>query len=361
MPLNAVSPVGSTSTSTRPLDLFYRQAAANRRLTPEEEKALAQEFRAARERLWTTLLSEPRWADEVLASALRHLPVECGTTVSAEALAQADRDHDAANAAITFLHEVLGPSDSYRAAVERAAARVKQIRDRFIAANLGLVVVLARRYERGHFTLEDLVQEGNTGLMKAVDRFDAERGFRFSTYAVWWIRHAIGRALSDKSREIRLPVHVAERHQTLLRRRAEFEQAHGRLPTPAELASAMDLPVEKVEDLISVDYIRASTFDRAREGMGPMDVAELPDEVRLETLDAGLDQESFELGLRQSMRGLPEMERDILARRFGLGGGEPMTLREVGEVYGLSRERIRQIQARALEQLRREFARRGLV
>ena len=274
----------------------------------------------------------------------------------AEALATADRDGVAARAVINLLRR----SDADAAYVDRCIdAHSELIRTRcaFVEANLGLVVVVAKRYERGHLGFEDLVQEGNAGLLKAVDRFDPSRGFRFSTYAVWWIRHAIGRALSDKSREIRLPVHVAERQQTVLIRRRRFEAKHGRMPTHAELAAELKWPVDKVVDLLSVEYTRAVGLDRETGVRGPIDVDRFSVDPELPDFDA----EVLRLALRRGLRELSDMEQDILVRRFGLDGAGPMTLREVGLRHNLSRERIRQLQERALAALRRMFGKSGLV
>jgi RNA polymerase primary sigma factor len=274
----------------------------------------------------------------------------------AEVFATADRDGVAARAAL----ELLQHSDADSSYVDRcvdAHDDLMRTRDAFVEANLGLVVVVAKRYERGHLGFEDLVQEGNAGLLKAVDRFDPSRGFRFSTYAVWWIRHAIGRALSDKSREIRLPVHVAERQQTVLTRRRRFESKRGRLPTNEELAAELGWPVEKVADLLSVEYTRAVGIDRETNTRGPIDVDHFAVEPELPDFDA----EVLRLHLQRGLRELPEMEQDILRRRFGLDGEGPMTLREVGLLHNLSRERIRQLQERALGALRRKFRQTGLV
>jgi RNA polymerase primary sigma factor len=240
-----------------------------------------------------------------------------------------------------------------------ASRTLQRARDGFVAANLGLVVTVARRYERRHLGFADLIQEGNTGLIKAVDRFDPERGFRFSTYAVWWIRHAIGRALSDRGREIRLPVHVAERQQSMIRVRNRFELRHGRRPDADDLARVMQLPKAKIEALLAADYARAYTIDRQTRTSAPVEVDTLP--ASLELPEAALDGAAFRAALTHAMDRLSPIQRDVLTRRFGLTGEEPLTLREVGNRYGLSRERIRQIQEAALGVMRREFRRRRLL
>jgi RNA polymerase primary sigma factor len=353
----------------RPLDLYFQDLSGCARLGPSEEHALALELRTAKQALWHAILGAP--LAPVLEVALAHVDRErqpspellaqaekIARDRAAEALAAADRDGTAAAIVLETVVPTMADAAT-RGACETARANLRRIRDRFVAANLGLVVVIARRYERRHLALGDLIQEGNTGLLKAVDRFDPDRGFRFSTYAVWWIRHAIGRALSDKSREIRLPVHVAERQQTVLRARSMLEAREGRVPTVAELAKATGFTEERVADLLSVEYTRATSIQRGTHAMGVVDIDDLAcgSGFEVEALDANV----LELGLRQAMRGLPEIQQDVLRRRFGLSGDEPMTLREVGELHSLSRERIRQLQERALQSLRREFRKRRLL
>jgi RNA polymerase primary sigma factor len=299
-----------------------------------------------------------RWPSAELKALASGQAEKIARDRAAVALAAADRDRVAAMAVLARVIPLHADARTQRSC-ELARAAARRVRDRFVAANLGLVVVIARRYERRHLTLGDPIQEGNTGLLKAVDRYDPDRGFRFSTYAVWWIRHAIGRALSDKSREIRLPVHVAERQQTVLRARTLLEAREGRAPSVAELAKATGFTEERVADLLSVEYTRATTLQRGTHSMGPLDIDDLACGPGFD--DEALDADAYGLGLRQAFRGLPEIQQDVLRRRFGLGGDEPMTLREVGEVHRLSRERIRQLQERALQALRKEFRKRRLV
>src|SRR5690606_20690235 len=161
---------------------------------------------------------------------------------------------------------------------DRRFAALKRVRDAFVAANLALVVVVARRYTHGGLSYLDAVQEGNAGLLKAVDRFDPRRGVRFSTYAVWWIRHSIGRALADRGAEIRLPAHVVERRQLLARTRASFEREHGRPPTPAELAQVVGVSRRKVDHALRAGWERATSFDAHTGHVGPLDVDALPAE-----------------------------------------------------------------------------------
>lgn len=375
-----VLPNRTEPTSTRPLDLYFQELGETKRLTAADELSLAFELRAGRQTLWNTLLDAP--LGEVLETAFalldparrpneqarryaraladRRIREATRSTAREElvlAMVTADRDGLAARAVLEGLRET---SDD-RALLRRcaaASAAVARARNRFVAANLGLVIVLARRYERRHLGLADLIQEGNTGLIKAVDRFDPDRGFRFSTYAVWWIRHAIGRALSDKSREIRLPVHVAERQQTVLRARTQFEAREGRRPTVPELAAQTNFTEDRVADLLSVEYSRATATTKGSHERGLLDVDDIAGDRTLDDID--LDAELFEQCLKHGLDDLPGIQRDVLRQRFGLDGEDPRTLREVGETHALSRERIRQLQVRALETLKRAFERRGL-
>ncbi len=361
----------------RPLDRYFHDLASYERLCPDEEHALALELRAAKQAVWTAILGGPlpavipaakaridadQWPTAEMHAVTRTRgaaeAVKIAREQAAKAMSAADRDGVVAAELLDTVIPAHADEETRRAC-QLARAAYRRVRDRFVAANLGLVVVIARRYERKHLTLADLIQEGNTGLLKAVDRFDPDRGFRFSTYAVWWIRHAIGRALLDKSREIRLPVHVAERQQTVLRARSILEARDGRTPSIAELAAVTGFTEERVADLLSVEYTRATTIQRGTSNMGPIEVDEIPVGPGFD--DEALDADVLGLGLRQAMRRLPEIQQDVLRHRFGLAGDEPMTLREVGELHQLSRERIRQLQERALQSLRREFRRRGLV
>jgi RNA polymerase primary sigma factor len=222
-------------------------------------------------------------------------------------------------------------------------------------------VTMAHRYRRnGRLPLADLIQEGNIGLLTAVDRFDPRKGFRFSTYGSWWIRHAIGRALSDKGRAVRLPVHVVELQHKLARTRRELELQLGRTPERGELAAVLDVPEAKLERLERTLLQQDTSLDvpRGEDGAGsPGGIEVLPDEGP--GADRMLHDGRLDEALQQALSTLRPMEADILRHRFGLDDGNSMTLREVGEMHGLSRERIRQLQERALEKIRLELRHRG--
>ena len=258
------------------------------------------------------------------------------------------------------------PGDSrpfrvYLQGCRRAQQHVRKLTDAFAKANLRLVVSLARRLGHGRLPIQDLIQEGNLGLLKAVERFDHRRGFRFSTYATWWIRHAISRAIYNKSRPVRLPVHVHDVHQKLVRARRNFQTAHGREPSVAELAAATGLPAAKIEKVSRIEFAPIVSLDAPHSRNDDRSAVELLEDEDAPAPGGALEAVELEHGLAHALAGLRPMEADILRRRFGLDGAEPETLREIGERYALSRERIRQLQERAVSHMRDEFSRMQLI
>jgi RNA polymerase primary sigma factor len=239
-----------------------------------------------------------------------------------------------------------GRADGATPAERRAAAAA---RDQFIAANLRLVVSIAKRYQASGYPLVDLVQEGNLGLMRAVEKFDGERGFKFSTYATWWIRQAITRAIADKARQIRVPTHVGDAVASLNRVAAELGSRIGREPTVAELSAASGVSPERIVELRAAVHDVVSLSSPIGEGGELADI--VPDE-RAPT-PAGVAEEHLEQqAILEVLASLTDRERRVLQLRFGLVGGAPRTLEDVGREFDLTRERIRQIEAKALTKLR---------
>jgi RNA polymerase primary sigma factor len=235
-------------------------------------------------------------------------------------------------------------------AVENAHDRMSAEKNRFIEHNLKLVVAIAKDYRNLGLSFPDLIQEGNLGLIRAVEKFDHRRGFKFSTYAVWWIRQALVRAIQNHSRTIRLPSHVHDRLQRSQRVRAELTGKLGREPTPAELAPELGTDTNALEalDLLSREAISLESSvagtEKRLEDFVPDPGSAAPDN--------GLDGERMRSGVGYLIGALTAREQLILRLRYGLGGEEEHTLEQIGQTLGLSRERVRQLEARALKKLR---------
>ncbi|HEV7886491.1 MAG TPA: sigma-70 family RNA polymerase sigma factor [Acidimicrobiales bacterium] len=227
-------------------------------------------------------------------------------------------------------------------------------RRRFIQANLRLVVSIAKRYQSSGLPLLDLVQEGNLGLMRAVEKFEHDRGCKFSTYATWWIRQSITRAIADKARTIRLPVHMLDTTRRVAKAAARITERTGRAATPAEIAVELDVAESAVRQAMNV------VRDPVSINAAVHDDSELGDLLEDRDAEAPFDRVAAELAnleLRQALGTLTDREQEVLHLRFGLAGSEPHTLEDVGRTFRLTRERIRQIEAKALTKLRHPTAR----
>jgi len=378
-------------------------------MSREDELAAANNILALRERLWRTLLGYlpvvlpicelaiellpaeelPKAALTAVQKAARALKgrevqahqraLDAACDALATAMATADIDGVVSDRVLADLNSLEGGQSlglsmkikpprrgslrftRYVTAVQAGHQALWTAKDRFVRANLRLVVSIARRFNHGRLPLHDLIQEGNIGLMKAVDRFDPRRGFRFSTYGSWWIRHAISRALASTGRAVRLPVHMIEAQQKLARLRREFETRHGREPLDAELAEASGVSVERIQRMRWSLVENPVSLDQPIGHEPGLTLLDALEDTRCAPLPEQMHEESVRSLLQEAFDALPPMEAEILRKRLGLGDGPEQTLKEIGECYALSRERIRQIQEQALNRLRREFKRRDLM
>ncbi len=391
-----------------PLDTYFRDLAQYDVMTREQELAAATEIAGHRERLWKVLLGYLPFASAVRELVREALPEDAplaqfaayeqaasdlrGRELAAHqrsfdrardelahAIASVDLDGVASERLLADLGTLETgtlagvslkvklprqgslPFITHVAAARAANQALWAAKHRFIRANLRLVITVARRFNRGRLPLHDLIQEGNLGLMKAVDRFDPARGFRFSTYASWWIRHAISRALADTGRAVRLPVHMIDAQNKVARVRREFVALHGREPGDVELADATSLSIERIARMrwslvdgpVSLDAPLGDDPARTL-----IDVLEDPDAADApEQLDSGL----LHARLREAFATLPPIEAAVLRQRLGMDDDQEHTLKEIGERHALSRERSRQIQEPAIKRLRREFQRHDLM
>jgi RNA polymerase primary sigma factor len=369
---------------------YFRDMTGTALLTPERETELAKEIEAREITIWGALLSCPATVEHMIARiealldnslpefrALRGAATrtrKARTKASQAALEVSARKVGAKLRALDVDQRLIESLMDEAARLGRAATgpagrsvtswvnRVRiaernaiTSRNKFVQANLGLVVSVARRYQHGGLPLTDLIQEGNLGLIKAVSRFDHRRGFRFSTYATWWIRHAIGRALADKGRTVRVPVHILEANQKIRKATRNLSGSLGRAPTSEEVAGAIDMSEDKLERTLSHSTGQAISLDAQLGDDGDrerMEVFQSPEHEETTPFD-DIANRALSEQVREVLHTLKPIEADVLRRRFGLDTDREVTLQEIASEYGLSRERIRQIQEKALSKVRR--------
>ena len=326
------------------LPIYLREMGATPLIDETKEVELARELQESRQGLAKLALRLPVYVKEYVLEGDfegpkrgREWPLDDLVTFYGK-MARYAREHHDAKIQSTFK------------SVREYKKHVDHARDALILANLRLVVHIAKKYLNHGISFMDLIQEGNIGLMKAVEKFEYERGNKFSTYAYWWIKQAIERAIADKARIIRIPVHVNEKIKKIARVSRELGETLGRKPTPQEIAKKLRMPVVKVEEILGVVQEPQALEDLSADDDSPGLLRFVADPNAVSPLERTVDRELREK-IESTLRVLNPREEEIIRLRFGIGRDMPYTLEEIGRVMGLSRERVRQIEATALKKI----------
>ena len=326
------------------LPIYLREMGATPLIDETKEVELARELQESRQGLSKLALRLPVYVKEYVLEGDfegpkrgREWPLDDLVTFYGKLARYAREHHD------TKIQAAFKSAREYKKHVDHA-------RDALILANLRLVVHIAKKYLNHGISFMDLIQEGNIGLMKAVEKFEYERGNKFSTYAYWWIKQAIERAIADKARIIRIPVHVNEKIKKIARVSRELGETLGRKPTPQEIAKKLRMPVVKVEEILGVVQEPQALEDLSADDDSPGLLRFVADPNAVSPLERTVDRELREK-IESTLRVLNSREEEIIRLRFGIGRDMPYTLEEIGRVMGLSRERVRQIEATALKKI----------